>query len=726
MDVRVECVRDGATVQIQPEDLVVGDIIHIEEGDTLPAECRISSKSEDFSVDQSSITGDAKAVHKYEGDMCYATTTVSHGKAVLLVQGIGYDTFIGRTLTMLEVTQDRHKPLLWHLQEYKTLLRKLSIGIACLILTLTFVSTIFTGRTDLHLLLTLTIIGAPVSLNTIIAFYRSLGALHLSSLSALVVSDTNVEALSGIDIILVDKTGTLTKNELLALKPQLLAGSVEELLLTAYLSLPPDQSSYDPIDAAFARATEDYPHAQRQAKQYRCLEYLPFDPETRLIQSTVRSPGGEEMVCVRGAPRAVLDLCTADHPDDTEIVEKYKQICMELAAEGHRSLSVARKIADQKWELLGVVPLRHPLRDDSAAMIKLAASMGVSVRMMTGDATSIAVKTAEALGMDVKPCDLGKLLGDTMLSEADDHSQIEAASVYSELFPEHKSQLVRILQEKGHVVAITGDSVNDAPSLRRANCGIAVEGSTETAQSAADIVMQAGGLGPIIKAIQTSLQVFHLVHSYLVYRVVITMHLVFVIVLDSWTASEPLDTTLLIVALRLGDLLSCWSDHNLWKMPFPRSPVRWSTRQIWFKAVPMSIILTMGTWLVMMNFPKDVEQTKSPPRLLSLFLGSGHAPSTRNQALLLNLVLMDHWLIPLTQVHGRVWRYSAASSGMIATMFIGIAATLLGLTGRTGLGNGLSLLLAGQVWLVSFGSLMVVVALLCVSSNYDLMEVEVP
>ena len=301
----------------------------------------------------------------------------------------------------------------------------------------------------------------------------------------------------------------------------------DDLMLTSCLASARKRKGIDAIDKAFLRALWYYPKAMDVLDRYRVLEFNPFDSVSKRVSAVVQSPQGENIVCVKGAPLFVLKLVEEDHKVPEEIETIYKNKVAEFATRGFRSLGVARKRGVGRWEILGIMPCLDPPRHDTAKTIHEAKTLGLSVKMLTGDAVGIARETSRQLGLGTNIYNAERLGlgggGDLPGSELYDF--VEAADGFAEVYPQHKYNVVEILQRRGYLVAMTGDGVNDAPSLKRADTGIAVEGSSDAARSAADIVFLAPGLSAIIDAIKTSRQIFHRMYAYVVYRIALSIHL---------------------------------------------------------------------------------------------------------------------------------------------------------------------------------------------------------
>ena len=233
-------------------------------------------------------------------------------------------------------------------------------------------------------------------------------------------------------------------------------------------------------------------------------------------------------------------LKLANPPKET--VNAYRAQAQQFAERGFRSLGVAIQ-EDGQWQLLGLLPMFDPPRSDTAATIAEAQTLGVSVKMLTGDAVAIAKETCKMLALGTNVYDSERLIGGGMSGSAI-HDFVEAADGFAEVFPEHKYQVVEMLQQRGHLTAMTGDGVNDAPSLKKADCGIAVEGASDAARAAADVVFLGEGLSTIITAIKVARQIFHRMKAYIQYRISLCLHLEIYLMLSIIILDETIRSNL--------------------------------------------------------------------------------------------------------------------------------------------------------------------------------------
>lgn len=342
--------------------------------------------------------------------------------------------------------------------------------------------------------------------------------------------------------------------------------------------------------------------------------------------------------------------------------------------------------------------------------------MGVSVRMFTGDAVAIAAETARLIGMSTKTLNSDRLGDDKMASDPETSSLIEEADVYAEVFPHHKEMIIRTLQDRGHLVAATGDGVNDSPTLRKADCGIAVEGSTEMAQSAADIVFLKAGIASIVQAMEKSRQMFQLTYTYLVYRTAVSLYLFMFVFYYFTTYHETLDLNSLILNIHISDIIGIAIQYDEQSTPYSKSPARWNTRKVFPSVVLLSTILMLGTWSAILSIPDRVAHSLGAP---------AEASALRAQTAFLQIVISCHGLVLLTRTNGRLWAYKQCWHVNMTVLFIDIGATLLCALGCVGNGHMMSMEAVLRVWRHCLGTMCVAAGSLCQLVDEPMLESQV-
>ncbi|BCS18964.1 plasma-membrane proton-efflux P-type ATPase [Aspergillus puulaauensis] len=683
-------VRDGRMGEIDAVKVVPGDVLKIDEGTIVPADGRVKSNYL-LQVDQSSVTGESLAVNKCKDEVCYASSVVKRGEAYLVVTATGDDTFMGQTAALVNSASSSAG----HFTEVLNHIGATLLVLVVLTLIVVWVSSFYRSNnivTILEFTLAITIIGVPVGLPAVVTTTMAVGAAYLARRQAIVQRLSAIESLAGVEILCSDKTGTLTKNKLTLSDPYTVTGvDPNDLMLTACLAASRKLKGMDAIDRAFIKALPNYPRAKEALTQYKIREFHPFDPVSKKVTAVVLSPSGEEIICVKGAPLWVLKTVSEDQqiPDSTE--KEYTNKMNEFAERGFRSLGVARKPVNRKWEILGIVPCSDPPRDDTATTINEAKTLGLSIKMLTGDAVGIARETSRELGLGTNVYNaegLGLGGGGTMPG-SEVYDFVEAADGFAEVWPQHKYNVVDILQQRGYLVAMTGDGVNDAPSLKKADTGIAVEGASDAARSAADIVFLAPGLSAIIDALKTSRQIFHRMHAYVIYRIALSLHLEIFFGLWIATMNECLNLQLVVFIAIFADIATLAIAYD--NAPYSQSPVKWNLPKLWGLSVILGIILALGTWIALTTMMNAGEHA-----------GIVQNFGKRDEVLFLEISLTENWLIFITRADGPFWS-SLPSWQLAAAIFVvDLVASFFCYYGWF-VGGQTSPIAIVRIWVFSFG-----------------------
>ncbi|KAF2486111.1 HAD-like domain-containing protein [Neohortaea acidophila] len=672
--------------------------------------------TEQLLTDQSAITGDPESISKDYGDMCYYTCGVRDGQAIARVEAIAPASFVGRTAALTvgagnSISRRRGQQVrpkassVWARKPRQTMQSIGAVfGVFILATVATLISTLETSRTrpwTLELCVALMVAALPTRWDVMVTTIRSCGAALLAQSGAVVQRVHDVEDLAGVDVLCVDKTGTMTANILKATKVACLAGTPEDLVLSAGLAsailASSDRESLDPIDEACAQGLEEYGVSM---EGYELIEFHPFESSTNYIRSDVIGPSGERETHVKGAPKAIMELCN-QHADD------YINDARAFARQGLRSLGVARKVDGKEWELLGQIALEDPPRADTAAAVKQAQELGMNVKMLTGDAAAIASLSARRFGLKHACVDTESVFANTK-SETEKAKQCDHASVFSELSSAYRLDIVRTLQQTGHTVAITGDGSEDTAALRLADVGIAVEGASEKAQAAAEYVFFESGISAILMAVQRCRQIFELSFTYLQSRATLSLHLVVVTMLYALTYGEVFDPTLLLLALHCNESVTPAPSGPDADIPFSKKPVQWSSRVLWTSTLPLALILGAGTMLSIHSceMQADVAATDT---------------ATRQQIIFLHTVLASSPLLLLKRTNSRFWKLSTWKRGAGMILAVDVAATASCLLGRAAANGSLDFASLRMVWICSTGSIVVAAGWLAVASaeKYD-------
>ncbi len=572
---RVE--RDGAWISAAARELVPGDVIRVRLGDIVPADARLL-EGDPIEVDQSALTGESLPATRKPGEAVFSGSIIRQGEIGAMVYATGAKTYFGKTA---ELVQQAHT--VSHFQRAVLKIGNYLIILAVALVSVIIAVAIYRGDpilTTLQFALVLTVAAIPVAMPTVLSVTMAVGARLLATKQAIVTRLSAIEELAGVDILCSDKTGTLTQNRLTLGDPFSVEGvTAGQVILNAALASRADDK--DTIDLAVLGGLK----SDQSLKGYEAVHFQPFDPVHKRTEATVKSSDGQAFKVTKGAPQVILALAA----NAAEVKTAVDTAVHEFAARGFRSLGVARAGGNGQWQFLGVLPLFDPPRDDAKATIAMARTMGVSVKMVTGDALAIAQETAKILGMSTNILDASGL-GDTERQETAQSAElIEKADGFAEVFPEHKFHIVDVLQQRGHIVGMTGDGVNDAPALKKADCGIAVSGATDAARSAAAIVLMTPGLSVIIDAIKESRKIFQRMNSYAIYRIAETLRVLLFMTLSILIFNFYPLTAVMIVMLALlndGAILSIAYDNVQYK----DAPEAWNMRLVLGIATVLGVV----------------------------------------------------------------------------------------------------------------------------------------
>ncbi len=644
--------RDGKWVTPPARELVPGDAIRLRLGDIVPADARLLA-GDPIEVDESALTGESlPATHK-SGDAVFSGSIVRRGEIGALVYATGTNTYFGKTA---ELVQTAHT--VSHFQRAVLKIGNYLIVLAVALVAIIVAVAIYRGDailTTLQFALVLTVAAIPVAMPTVLSVTMAVGARLLAKKQAIVSKLVAIEELAGVDTLCADKTGTLTQNKLTLGDPFCVNNvSAAQLILDGALASRKDNN--DTIDLAVLGGLKD----DAALKTYKVTHFKPFDPVHKRTEAGVTGPDGKRFKVTKGAPQVILALSA----DAAKVKSAVDKAVNDFAARGFRALGVARAEGNGDWKFQGVLPLFDPPRDDAKATIATAEKMGVKVKMVTGDAIAIAKEMAKKLGMGTNILKSSMLGDDKHKETAAETVDIEKADGFAQVFPEHKFHIVDILQKHGHIVGMTGDGVNDAPALKKADCGIAVSGATDAARAAASIVLMTPGLSVIIDAIKESRRIFQRMNSYAIYRIAETIRVLLFMTLAILIFNFYPVTAVMIVMLALlndGAILSIAYDNVHYK----DRPEAWNMRLV------LGISTVTGLFGVAAAFGL-------------FYLGDRvfHLDHAHIQTLMyLKLSVAGHLTIFLTRTRGPFWSIRPARILLIAVFGTQAVATLIAVYG---------------------------------------------
>ncbi len=532
--------RDGKWSVIPARELVPGDLVRARAGDLLPADIRIFDGS--LGVDQSALTGESIIAEKSAGETAFSGSTVKRGEATGTVGATGTRTYFGKTVSLLELT----KPKL-HMEEVtaKVANRLLIMVLASLLAV--FVYAVLTGfplAVLLPLAGVLLVASVPVAMPTMFTVNMALGSSVLAKQGVLVTRLSASEDAATMDVLCADKTGTMTMNRLF-IEEEIPADGFTKSDVLFYGALASREANQDPIDMAFLAAADE---ARVSLDGYSQTEFVPFDPKTRMTEATIQK-SDEKFFVGKGSFDAICSSCNLSDEETRELSKHVEA----LSTKGLRVIAVARGDDQSRLRFGGLVGVADRVREDTRGTLDRIRDLGVSVKMLTGDSLPIARNIAQQIGLGDKITRMSKLENMQGQREILD-STIEESDGIAEIYPENKFAIVKALQDRGHVVGMTGDGINDAPALGQAEVGIAVKNATDIAKDSASAVLTAEGLGAIIGMIKTSRMIYQRIYSWALMMVARKLHIVGYIVLMLFlTHSFMLSISSTVLLLFLGD-----------------------------------------------------------------------------------------------------------------------------------------------------------------------------
>jgi H+-transporting ATPase len=583
---RARVKRGGQWTEIDAAALVPGDLIRIRLGDIVPADVKLF-EGDYLSVDQSALTGESLPVDKKAGDVAWSGSVTRQGEMGALVTGTGANTYFGRTAKLVSSAKSvsHFQKAVLTIGDY---LIYLSVGLAALLI----LTMVFRGAGVLTLFqfaLILVVAAIPVAMPAVLSVTMAIGAVMLARMKAIVTRLESIEEMAGMDILCSDKTGTLTQNKLTLGQPAVFDGGTEQDLVLA-AALASKAENRDAIDTAVFAGLQTSENLGR----YTQTRFVPFDPVRKRTEAEITGPDRRSFKVTKGAPQVILELCQPD----SILAGKIQAKVEEFGRHGYRTLGVARSDGAEHWRFLGLLPLFDPPREDSAETIRQAQNHGIHVKMVTGDNLAIAKQIAGELGLGTNIHVADEFFKDSKDAEnlpATRAAEIEVAEGFAQVFPEHKFNIVRALQSRGHIVGMTGDGVNDAPALKQANTGIAVSGATDAARAAAALVLTAPGLSVIVRAVEQARIIFERMNSYAIYRITETIRIMFFVAMAMMVFNfYPITTVMIILLALLNDLpILTIAYDNTWLDP---KPVRWEMRRVLTVATVLGLIGVLETF----------------------------------------------------------------------------------------------------------------------------------
>jgi H+-transporting ATPase len=673
---KARALRDNKWQETPAPELVPGDIVRIRLGDIIPADVKLIEGSY-LLADESALTGESLPVEKHLSDLAYAGSIARQGEMNGLVVTTGIRTFFGKTTKLVEEAKTQS-----HFQKAVIRIGDYLIFLAFALVAVTVAVLLLRNQDPLVILqfaLVLIVAAIPAALPTVLSVTMAIGAIALAAKEAIVSKLVSIEEIAGMDILCSDKTGTITKNELTVgeVKPLSKFPSDDVLLYGALASREEDK---DPIDNAIIAKARSLPTLAEPLQRYRVSDFKPFDPVSKRTEATAHEGNEESFKISKGAPQAILAMVE----NKEEIIDEINEIVDSFAVKGYRSLGIATTDAANKWQFAGLIALYDPPREDSGDTIKTAESMGIGVKMITGDHLAIAKEIARRvnLGTDIA---IPSSFMDKPESEA--VQVVEKADGFAEVYPEHKYHIVELLQSQGHIVGMTGDGVNDAPALKKADAGIAVAGATDAAKSAAAIVLTSPGLSVIIDAIQQSRKIFQRMTNYAVYRIAETIRvLLFITASIIVFGGYPVTALMIVLLAILNDLPVITIAYD--NVKYSDVPEKWDMRRVLAIATFLGIVgvfSSFGIFLIgklVLHLSTDVlrsfiylKLSVAGHTVLLVARTKGHFWTVRPAKILLFAVIATQLTATLLTVYGILlpamgWGLAAIVWGYALTLFV--------------------------------------------------------
>ncbi|MGB9666359.1 MAG: plasma-membrane proton-efflux P-type ATPase [Candidatus Cryosericum sp.] len=645
--------RDGQWQQIAAKELVPGDVIRVRMGDIVPADIKLI-EGDYLTADESMLTGESLPAEKHVNDVCYSGSAAKQGEMNGVVIATAMNTYFGKTAKLVEEarTVSHFQKAILKIGDF---LIAAAIGLGVLILLVSMFRHEQLTNT-INFLLVLTVASIPVALPAVLSVTMAVGAIELAKKEAIVSKLVAIEEMASMNVLCSDKTGTITENKLTLAEIEPFGDFTEEDVLL-YGALASRSEDKDPIDDAILDKAHQTQRITDILKALSITKFDPFDPVSKRTKATVQDGAGKTFEVAKGAPQVILSLIKSGE----QLEAKVNDTVDSFAQKGYRALGIAKTLDDGTWAFLGIIPLYDPAREDSASTIETAKAMGVDVKMVTGDHVAIAKEIARKVGLGTNIVAAGDFLDK---SDSNATSIVESADGFAQVFPEQKYHIVELLQAKGYFVGMTGDGVNDAPALKKANVGIAVAGATDAAKSAAAIVLTRPGLSVIIDAIIQARMIFQRMTNYSIYRIAETIRVLLfittsIIVFDFY----PITALMIVLLALLNDapIMTIAFDN----VKYSDQPEQWNMNKL------LSVSAMLGIVGVFSSFGV-------------LYIGREvfHMNTNILQAFIyLKLSVAGHLTVFVARTKGHFWSIKPAKSLFLAVIITQTIATLIAVYG---------------------------------------------
>jgi H+-transporting ATPase len=579
--VRARVLRDGEWTVHDARELVPGDIIGVGLGDLVPADAKILADGE-LLIDQSALTGESFPATVHESGIIYSSSIVKRGEARCIVVNTGANTYFGTTAQLVKIA----KPISHQEQIMMALVKYMMyVSLAALAIVAAYSALVHADLLSLlNLTLTFLLGAVPVALPAVFAVVLSAGAIELSKKGALVTRLDSIEDAASVEVLLLDKTGTITQNKLSITEPISFPHFKKEDVVF-FASLASREETKDVIDLTVIEYAKT---AGIDSSAYKQVSFTPFEPATKRSEAII-DRGAQRFKVTKGAPQVIISKC---HSLSEELRAQANKTVDELSEKGYRTIAVAISEDDSQdsFQLVGLLPLADPPRPDSKGVIEALKTLGVKTKMLTGDNIAVAREIARQVSIGDKIYRVSDL---NLQSEAEQTKILDQYDGFAEIYPEDKYRVVKLLQSRGHMVGMTGDGVNDAPALKQAEVGIAVSNSTDVAKASASIVLTEPGTRQIIKAIGTSRQIYQRMLTWVINKVSKVVQFVGLLVLGYfWLQGAIISVLGMVLVVFANDFvtMSVATDN----VEYTSSPNLWNVKKITLASLVIGLLLVAG------------------------------------------------------------------------------------------------------------------------------------
>ncbi|MDR0934760.1 MAG: plasma-membrane proton-efflux P-type ATPase [Erysipelotrichaceae bacterium] len=504
LDLFCPVLRNGTWSIVDAKTLVPGDVIKIKLGDFVPADAYVIDGNMD--LDTSSLNGESLLKNVTKSDVVYSGSIVRKGNGTAIILNTGEKTYFGKTVSLVQIAHpiSKQQKIMFKIVQYMMylgILASLILTIYAAILGKEIVSIV-------SLIIIFLMSAVPVALPAVMAIIQSVGASKLSRNGVLVTRLESVEDAASIDIFCFDKTGTITENKLLVQETWVNNKFLKEDLF-AYGLLSSSEKEFDTIDQVII---DEAKRLGVSVSNYKQIEYVPFSPRSKKVEA-IASKNGVRLKIIKGSPQTIAELCEKDENFDKV---NFDNKVNEFSKKGYRSIALAISEDDMNFSMVGLFALADPLRSDTKEIIERIKANGIKPMMLTGDNLAIAIEIANSAGIGNNIYKIDDFL---TASIEDKRMIVENADGFAEVYPENKYEIIKTLQELGHIVGMTGDGVNDAPALKQAELGIAVMNASDVAKASASAVLTKTGLEAILDTIFVGRETFQKIMTWIMNKI---------------------------------------------------------------------------------------------------------------------------------------------------------------------------------------------------------------